>query len=335
MDRAATRITRMSCAAASLLLALSLPAGAGAPPLQLLAFDTIGSETPGFTAPAYPVLLPVTALRLRFDVAPALLASDFRLLRAGSAPVGAEDCGDDTGDASPVPIDGVGASADGTEITIVLQTETGLDAGSYRLIVCDTVPGLGAAVVRDFEVRGYPKLANPGFAAGLEGWSVAAPFAPLPTFSATWVPEDSDGADGSGALRIHSSSNTYLSIDPQQCIEAPTAPGRLRFRYRVLEGSVRFNVSLKFGFTDTPDDCLGPHHTLTLLGNDYEFPSATWQTFEAELLPYFWAPRQMVSLELALHRGPDEGTTLLIDDVGYSIDPSESIFLSGFEPLSP
>ena len=89
-DRTPSLALKLSCtvlalwAASGPIYAVILPL---APP-HLLAIDTSGSETTGFSLPAQPLIVPVTQLRLRFDQSLDVLAvealANFRVVEAGA-----------------------------------------------------------------------------------------------------------------------------------------------------------------------------------------------------------------------------------------------------------
>ena len=126
-----------------------------------------------------------------------------------------------------------------------------------------------------------------------------------------------------------------VEVGSTTCIEpwfSEANRGRMRFRYRVLEGNVSLAVGLRFGFAGDmgEPECLGPHSGLYMPLPQVALPSTEFATFDSGLLPFFWAPRGMVYIGLFLRSSATEASEILLDDIGFTFD-GDAIFNGSFE----
>ena len=304
---------------------------------QLIAFDTDGSDSVGFVAPAGPIHAPVTALRLRFDLPVLPELGDFRVIHAGAdgvlgtAACGSLPAGDD------VDIDLVSAVAiDPRNVLIALDSPTGLRSGEYGILVCDSLLGVGGLpldgdedglpggiALREFSIAHDPMLENPGFTIDLSNWWPSV---------GSWVPIDADGSETSGAIRVASTELTGLASET--CIPMPVSSsgngltGSVRFRYRVLSGHLRFVILPRVGYAGDMGElgCIGPGWFPQLI-HEAGGPTVDFQTFDSGAFPMPAAPRGGFGLLLAT----SSSFEVLIDDIGFNVIWSPDIFESDFE----
>jgi hypothetical protein len=315
------------------------PSGLAASPAPVLvAADTIGSETPGIDWPGAPLVVPVTALRLRFDRAPLAQLSDFRVLHAGAnGAVDSDDCATIAGDDVAVPLALLIAAPMSGEITLRLDAPTGLARGHFRALVCDSLLGPGTTEWRDLVVAATPQLRNPGFGEDLSGWTFS--FFPPEHADVSWTATDADDADHSGALRVRTIAGIPIRVESTDCIAlyqvSPSSEHRMRFRYRVLAGAANVIAVSRFGFAGDQGEpeCLGPFTearvsiAATATGTGF----ATFDSGPMEHLPF---PLATMHLEIQplLSGGPL--LEILLDDIGLSLEPP-SIFRGSFEDTAP
>jgi hypothetical protein len=301
----------------------------------LVAIDTDGSDTPDFSLPAEPIHAPVTALRLRFDAPVVATPADFRLIEAGP-----------DGDLASILCDALPASddiaeplatletIDENELTLRIASASGLRAGRYRILVCDS-PGSGAPPLperRDFDIPHSPRLDNPGFADDIARWNVRS-LTPA-SVTAAWTARDADASSSSGALRIASPVGAPALLSSETCVlvhEAgllAAAPTSVRLRYRVVSGTVRFVVtaSAGFGAESPPFGCIGPGilrtHSFDASSGSDRFGIYETPPFDLQSLPLATLYVQLIGLQ-----GPYE---VLLDDIGFNFG-SEHVFESSFE----
>jgi hypothetical protein len=299
----------------------------------LLAVDTIGSDTADFALPADPLLTPVTAIRVRFDRPVLAAIADFRVLAAGS------DRRLDTvgclvppsGDDADVAIPALQTFGDGSEVAISLSPSSGLPAGNYRLLVCDTLLGAGNLAAREFSIAETPQLPDPGFATDLANWETYR-FGPA---IVEWSPVDADAALASGSFRIKAENDARVGLFSPHCVQVAhtfaQVPYRIRFRYRVLSGRVRIVAFASTGFPGDMGDapCIGPgfRHTHII---DLGPSSAEFATYDSGPLTLAVAPHASFGLLVIDADFAKPGYEILLDDVGFTFDP-DRIFRSHFD----
>lgn len=321
------------------------------PAPRLVDIDTSGSETAAFALPAQPLIVPVTQVRLRFDQALTALPGGelespdkFRVLAAGSddvfstASCTAQAAGDDVA----ISIASVRWDAAGKEIALRLDAPTGLPRGSYRVIACDTLSGLGGLpldgdgdglpggpAVRLLSIRETSHTSNPGFDDSIDGWRAY----PIGVADVTLQHHaaDADDASSSGALRVESPSTRgaiRLQSDACALVGGQTPAWRTRLRYRVLQGTVRVVVQTWFGFTGDAGEtgCNGPGTErsvgFTAAASDaFATFDTGWRTVPGFPLATSWV------FVTSTDGAPFE---ILFDDIGFSLD-SQVIFRDDFQ----
>jgi len=301
---------------------------------RLVALDTSGSDTPDFALPAGPIESAVTQLRLRFDAPMALPAADaLRLLAAGGDGVfSTAGCDAPLGDDLAVAVSSVAAFAQ-NEIVLQLAAPAGLPRGSYRLALCagwSSLAGIaldgdgdglpGGVALRGFSIARDSLLANPGFDAGIAGWTGVQMSAD---------PRDADAAPASGAAQL--SGLLAGAMASATCVQVPPASGawRLRFRYRSLQQTARLFPRAWIGFSGDQGEpgCVGP-------GVGREFlvvaqPSSEFASFDSGWQSAPGMPLAEVSI-LAVPAFGSTALDVLIDDVQLQFD-SDIIFRDAFE----
>jgi hypothetical protein len=335
--------TAFACASALVVASGALDAQALS--AQLIAFDTDGSDSVGFAAPAGPIHAPVTALRLRFDLPVLPELGDFRVIRAGADGVlDTVACGiPPIGDDLALDLLAVATSVDG--IVLSLDAPTGLPSGEYRLLVCDSLGGLdglpfdgdadglpGGIALRDFAITHDPQLDNPGFTADTARWSVAN--LSIGSVVAAWDAVDADASATSGALRVTGSLGSFALLRSDTCVPVHESfasgpvPATVRMRYRVLSGSVRFVVTARTGFAGDLGEgpCDGPGQSRSYFV-DAGSPSADFQTHESGALSLEALPHGELEIGIVGLGGPFE---VLLDDIGFNF-ASRVVFESSFE----
>jgi hypothetical protein len=310
---------------------------------HLVAIDTIGSASPDFGLPPDPLRVPVTALRLRFDLPMLPVAADFLLVHAGAdRRFDTLDCAAQGGDDVAMPVASLAGSADAREVVLNLTTPHGLAAGVWRVLACDSLRSLAGVVLdgdgdgsagghalRALLVAEDPQLDNPNFSAGLDGWIVRG----TGNYTVEVVTDDADGSAHSRALRIAGRNGATVLLGSSTCVQVPAlnemVSYRSRFRYRVLQGRVVVTTDVATGFSGDQGEpeCLGPSISAR---DQLVWPAATpgFALHDAgtRMLPAF--PHAGLTLFLA---SPDDAFEILIDDVGLTFDPNV-VFRSRFEP---
>lgn len=326
------------------LLAGSASAQAFAP--RLLDWDTDGSDTLGFLAPAGAVEAPVTTLRLRFDTAVAATIGDFLVVHAGNdGRVDSTACTAPAGDDVAIAL--VAFDVPSPErVVLGLDAPTGLAPGTYGLLACDSLRGVdgtaldgdddglpGGNARREFAIAHDPQLDNPGFAHDLSHWRVSN-LSLLGSVWASWDALDADASASSGAMRVGGSLGAIAQVASDTCIptatpaSAPTRPASLRLRYRVLTGQVRFIVAMRTGFAGDggPDSCIGPHLTRTYVF-DGGGPGPAFATHDSGHFDLAAYPNGEVAIRIV---GLDGAFEVLLDDIGFNFE-GERVFGSSFE----
>lgn len=339
---------------ATLLLA-SGPSGAIALPTapRLIAIDTAGSETPGFAAPTAALIVPVTQVRLRFDLPLSTQPgtgvespANFRVISAGADELLATTACTAQGAGDDVLLTILHArwnSVD-NEAALRLDAPAGLRRGRYRVIACDSLLGAGGlaldgdgdglpggVALRDFDVRESNDVDNPGFDDSIDGWG-AVPLGLFP-IALAHAPIDADSASSSGALRVVTGALSGPAlVRPPLCamvgFSTPTPTWRSRLRYRVVQGNVRVLLTTWFGFTGDAGEsgCVGPgvtyNHSFNASVSDvYSTFDTGWQVAASLPLATTW-------IQISATDGlPFE---ILLDDVGFSLD-SQVLFRDDFE----
>lgn len=325
------------------LSASGLVQAASLPVPHLVAIDTIGSASHDFALPPDPLRVPVTALRLSFDLPMMPAPADFVLVRAGAdRRFDTLGCAAPGGDDVALPVTALASSADAREVVLHLAAPRGLPAGAWRVLACDSLRSLagvaldgdgdgsaGGHALRALAVAEDPQLDNPNFSAGLDGWIVRG----SGEYQVEVVSDDADGSAHSRALRIAGRNGATVLLGSSTCVQVPatnaTVSYRSRFRYRVLQGRVVVTTDVATGFSGDQGEpeCLGP----SISARDQLVWPAPTPGFEvhdagARMLPAF--PHAGLTLFLA---SPDEAFEILIDDVGLTFDPN-MVFRSRFEP---
>jgi hypothetical protein len=342
----ATRLRHAAC----LVLFGATSAQAALPvPLQLVAVDSVGSESADASLPTQGLIVPVTALRLHFSAEVLASATHFRLVAAGpdqandTAACAAIAADDDLA----LPIPAIQSGPDGREITLMLDTVRGLAAGRYRLSVCDSLPTAGAPALdgdgdglpgghawREFEIAESPQLDNPNFNDGLDGWTVVG----NGDFTVTPASDDADGSAHSGSVRITGRGGATVLLASDTCVQVGSgrAPGivdyRARLRYRALSGRVALTALVNTGFAGDlgEPDCIGPgvgaQHALR-----FAQPAAVFGVLDSgpRELPSF--PHATLTLAIG---SPDGEFEVLVDDVGLTFD-RDIVFRSRFDEPPP
>jgi hypothetical protein len=315
--------------------------------VQLLGWDANGSDSHGFALPDAPLKAPVTALRLRFDRPVIPLLADYRLVSAGlDGRIDTLSCvSRSAGDDIALPLRSAMALGSSDEIVLSIDAPRGLRNADYRLLVCDSLLGWdgraldgdhdglpGGAAWRDFVVTQAPQLDNPNFTGDLLGWQVAN--LSRGSVEANWTAEDADASAASGSLHLRGSGGARVALTSETCIRvrdtsvADRLTSNVRFRYRVLNGSVRIAVVAATGFSGDQGepDCLGP-----AVRRRYEFEAeASDGAFLTHDSGWFQLPAMPLAAFGLQIRSLGGEFELLLDDIGFSFNP-EAIFTSQFE----
>lgn len=225
---------------------------------QVVALDSVARAD--WSGPGVPeIAAAVTRILVRFDddmattgLSSVLDVANWRLVEAGGdLALSTVDCTAVGGDDELLPLAGIereAASATTEVVALAVPAEAGLAAGSYRLFACAALSDIagnplagGTSPAGDFRfefrVARTPRIVNPNFDAGLDGWNLGGPV------PAEWTHGPLDGEDQpfSGAARLVTGVGGDASWQLEQCLElgeaAPLAAFGLAARTRVDSGA--------------------------------------------------------------------------------------------------
>lgn len=225
---------------------------------HVVALDSVARAD--WSGPGVPeIAAAVTQILVRFDddmattgASSVLDVANWRLVEAGGdRALSTVDCTAVGGDDELLPLASIArdaASATTEIVALAVPAEAGLAAGSYRLFACAALTDIagnplagGTSPAGDFafefRVARTPRIVNPNFDAGLDGWNLGGPV------PAEWThgPLDGEGQAFSGAARLATGAGGDASWQLEQCLElgeaAPLAAFGLAARTRVDSGA--------------------------------------------------------------------------------------------------
>ncbi len=207
---------------------------------QVVALDSVARAA--WSGPGVPeISAAVTRILVRFDddmattgASSVLDTANWRLIGSGAdLAVQTSGCSAVAGDDELLPLAGIerdAASATTEVVALALAAEAGLPAGRYRLFACATLSDVAGNPLAgggppagdfrfDFRVLRTPRLANPNFDTGLDGWSLGGPV------PAEWTqaPLDGEGQPFSGVARLSTGVGAGASWQIEQCLELDAA----------------------------------------------------------------------------------------------------------------
>lgn len=218
---------------------------------RVVALDSVARAA--WSGPGVPgIAAAVTRILVRFDddmattgASSVLDAANWRLIGGGAdLAVQTTGCSAVSGDDELLPLAGIErevASATTELVALAIAAEAGVPAGRYRLFACATLTDIAGNPLAgggapagdagfDFRVLRTPRLANPNFDAGLDGWSLGGPV------PAEWTqtPLDGEGQPFSGAARLATGVGAGASWQIEQCLDLAAAEPLAAFGFGAL-----------------------------------------------------------------------------------------------------